>query len=88
MQIFTIYSKPACPFCDQAKALLTAKNIQFEVINLDIGQSKVDGEVYIARDELLALIPSARTMPQITKQDDCSSMYIGGFAELKRHLHA
>lgn len=88
MQTFTLYSKPQCPFCDQAKALLESKGFQFDVVNLDVGQPKEEGKLYISRDELLAKIPTARTMPQILKQDDSSSMYIGGFQELKKHLHA
>ncbi len=88
MQTFTVYSKPQCPFCDQAKALLESKGVPFAVVNLDIGQQKEEGKLYISRDELLAKIPTARTMPQILKQDDTSSMYIGGYQELKKHLHA
>ena len=57
------------------------------IINLDVGQTHVDGEVYISRDELLAKIPSARTMPQIFKQSNTAAIHIGGFAELKKHLH-
>lgn len=89
MEAFTIYSKPACPACDQAKAMLEAKGIQFDVVNLDVGQPKTPGAQYISRDELLAKIPTARTMPQIIKQGvDASMGYIGGLLELKCHLAA
>lgn len=80
--MFTVYSKPACPHCDQAKALLTAKGIDFEVIHLDVGQPKIDGEKYISRDDLLKKVPGARTMPQILRDD----VSIGGFVELKASL--
>lgn len=80
--MFTVFSKPACTFCDQAKALLEAKGLEFEVINLDVGQTKVDGAAYISRDDLLAKVPGARTMPQIL-QDGTP---IGGFTELKKLL--
>ena len=84
---YTVYSKPNCAFCDQAKALLEAKGLEFTVINLDVGQAKEDGAQYISREELLAKVPTARTMPQIFKEDENSAMHIGGFTELKRALH-
>jgi glutaredoxin 3 len=79
---FTVYTKPACPFCDQAKALLKSQNLQFKVVNLDVGQSKEAGEDYITREELLAKIPTARTMPQIFDGDH----HVGGYSELKTYL--
>ena len=30
-----VYSKSNCPFCDKAKHLLTTKNVQFEVVNIE-----------------------------------------------------
>ena len=85
---FTVYSKPNCPFCDQAKALLESKGFNFDVIHLDVGQQKEEGERYIERNDLLARIPNARTMPQIVRNDDTSSVVIGGFTELKAHIKA
>lgn len=32
--MITVYSKPNCPHCDQAKAYLTANRIKFEVIDV------------------------------------------------------
>jgi glutaredoxin 3 len=80
--MFTVYSKPACPFCDQAKALLTQKGLPFQVIMLDVGQPKVEGQQYIQRADLLALFPYARTVPQIIDERE----HIGGFAELRKWL--
>ena len=80
--MFTVYSKPACTFCDQSKALLEAKGLPFQVVNLDVGQPKVEGQQYISRDELLALVPGARTMPQILQD----GQLVGGFTELKKLL--
>ena len=82
--MFTVYSKPACVYCDRAKSLLTVKGLPFEVVNLDVGQPKEEGAKYISRDELLARIPNARTMPQIMKNDEL----IGGFTELREMLDA
>lgn len=85
---FTVYSKPACTYCDMAKALLKQQGLDYQEIILDVGQPKTEGTTYISRDELLAKIPTARTMPQILKETETSAMYIGGFQELKAHLHA
>jgi glutaredoxin len=87
METFTLYSKPDCPFCDQAKALLESKGLAYEVIHLDVGQQRSADEAYISRDDLLKLIPTARSMPQVLKQSETSALYIGGFQELKKHLH-
>lgn len=85
--MFKVYSKPSCPFCDQAKALLEQKGLDFEVIMLDVGQPKIDSKKYITRDELLNLFPGARTVPQITYEDpEEGQVYIGGFTELKKFL--
>lgn len=80
--MITIYSKPACAHCDQAKALLKSKGIVFEEIHLDVGQAKTADAKYISRQSLMEQFPAARTMPQITDGDT----YIGGFTELKTHL--
>ena len=69
----TIWSKYHCPYCDQAKALLQQKGIQFE--------EKKIGDGY-TREELLEAVPGARTVPQIFLDDKL----IGGFTELRIHL--
>jgi glutaredoxin len=68
-----VWSKPQCPYCDQAKALLTLKNIAFEEKKIGSGYSKED---------LLAAVPDARTVPQIFIDD----VLIGGYTDLKQHL--
>jgi glutaredoxin len=68
-----VWSKPACPFCDQAKALLTQRGIAFEERRI--------GEGY-TREQLLEAVPAARTVPQIFLDDQ----HIGGFTELKKHF--
>jgi len=80
--MLTVYSKPACPQCDQAKALLKSKGVEFKVVHLDVQQPKVPGEEYITRDELLAKIPTARMMPQIMDGD----VHVGSLNELKEYL--
>jgi glutaredoxin 3 len=68
-----VWSKYHCPFCDQAKSLLTLKGIAFE--------EKKIGDGY-TREDLLAEIPTARTVPQIFLGEE----YVGGFNELKQRL--
>jgi glutaredoxin len=73
--MFTVYTKDNCTYCDQAKNLLQSKGLPFQTLKL--------GE-HVTRDELLKLIPTARTMPQIVKDD----VVIGGFKELRELLAA
>lgn len=68
-----VWSKYHCPFCDQAKALLTQKGIQFEERKIGDGYS---------REDLLEAVPDARTVPQIF----LDNQLIGGFTELKAYL--
>ena len=68
-----IWSKYQCPYCDQAKALLTQRGIQFEERKIGDGYTKED---------LLEAVPTARTVPQIFIDEQL----IGGFTELKQHF--
>lgn len=68
-----VWSKYQCPYCDQAKALLNSKGIQFEERKIGDGWTKED---------LLEAVPTARTVPQIILNDEL----IGGFNELKKKL--
>lgn len=69
-----VWSKDACPFCVQAKALLESKGIEFEERNISNGEW--------SKEQLLEAVPTARTMPQIFVDD----VHVGGFTELKRKL--
>ena len=51
-----VWSKPNCPQCLKAKALLTSKGIDYE--------EKLIG-TNATREELLELVPQARSVPQI-----------------------
>ena len=68
-----IWSKYQCPYCDQAKALLTQKGYTIEERKIGDGYTKED---------LLEAVPTARTVPQIFINEEL----IGGFTELKQHL--
>lgn len=68
-----VWSKYHCPFCDQAKALLSSRGIAFEERKIGDGYTK---------EELLEAVPSARTVPQIIINDQL----IGGFTELRKYI--
>jgi len=68
-----VWSKNACPFCDQAKNLLKLKGIEFEERNISTDWT---------REQLLEAVPNARTVPQIFLDE----ALIGGFTELRKHL--
>jgi glutaredoxin len=68
-----VWSKDACPFCVQAKALLELKGIEFEERNVSRDWT---------REQLLEAVPNARTLPQIF----LDNKLVGGFTELRKHL--
>jgi glutaredoxin 3 len=69
MAKIVVYTKAHCPYCVRAKNLLTAKGVEFEVIDLEDKP-----------DELKALKDRTglRTVPQIF----IDGTLIGGFSEL------
>jgi glutaredoxin len=68
-----VWSKYHCPYCDQAKALLKSRNIEFEERKIGDGFTK---------EELLEAVPNARTVPQIF----LDGKLIGGFTELQSYI--
>ena len=68
-----VCSKPACGYCVKAKNLLKSKGIEVEEKNI--------AEGYKIQD-LLEMVPNARTMPQIWIDED----YVGGYYELEKFL--
>jgi glutaredoxin 3 len=68
-----VWSKDACPYCVQAKALLESKGIEYEERNVSHDWTK---------EQLLEAVPTARTLPQIFLEEE----YVGGFVELRKKL--
>jgi glutaredoxin len=68
-----IWSKDNCPYCVQAKNLLSQKGIEYI--------EKKIGEGY-TKEDLLEAVPDARTVPQIFLDEE----YVGGFNELRTRL--
>lgn len=69
-----VWSKDACPFCVQAKNLLTSRGIEYEERNISTGTW--------TKEQLLEAVPGARTLPQIFLDDQ----HVGGFTELRAKL--
>lgn len=70
--MITIYGKPNCSYCVQAKGLLDAKCIPYEYV--DVTQDEV------AREKLVS--SGFRTVPQIFECDT----HIGGYTELQEYI--
>lgn len=68
-----IYSKEKCSYCEQAKSLLTEKNIYYK--ELDISRPDV-------LDQLKELVPEVKTVPQIF----IDGAHVGGYIELVAYL--
>lgn len=66
-----VYSTTYCPFCVRAKALLRAKGVQFE--ELDVTD---DSEL---REKMVELSGGRRTVPEIF----INGKIIGGYEELR-----
>lgn len=68
MKVIQVYSTSYCPFCDAAKALLQARNMPFEEIDV------TDSEKKIALKQRTGMM----TVPQIFIDGEL----IGGYQEL------
>jgi glutaredoxin len=84
IKMIKIYGKENCLFCDKAKQLCSSKEINFRYYQL--------GQDYEIK-ELMELVPTARTMPQIFKEyneedtmESTPLYHIGGFTELQEWL--
>ena len=70
----TVYSKPACVYCEKAKALLTRLGYEYteKVVTKDISLPELFEE----------LGKQVRTIPQITM----NGKHIGGYNELTEYI--
>ena len=71
--MYTIYSKPSCSYCLQAKQLLEMKQLPFVYKQLGM---------HYNLDELMTLAPNAKSFPQVFKD----GVLIGGFSDLAESL--
>ena len=76
--MYTIYSKPSCGYCLQAKQLLEMEQLPFEYKQLG---------THYNLDELMTLSPDAKSFPQIFVVDENGNKeLVGGYTELVEHL--
>ena len=68
-----LWSNVGCHFCEMAKNLLKQKGIEYEERNL-AKEWKIQ--------QLLEVVPNARTVPQIFVDDE----YVGGYQDLVEYL--
>jgi glutaredoxin 3 len=73
MNVVLVYSKKPCPYCEQAKTLLTKKG--FNYTELDVTRPDV-------LDQLRDLVPGVKTVPQIFIDGN----HIGGYTELVEYF--
>ena len=73
-----VYSKPNCPSCVKAKALLKNKNIPY--VEKIIGQD-IAVETLLKEFEVNGL-PAPRTAPQVILH----GKYVGGYEKLVEHM--
>lgn len=69
----TVYSKPDCSNCTNAKMLLASRGISYNELKLNEDFTK---------ENLLELFPSARTFPVIV----VDGFNIGGFDQLRQRI--
>ena len=73
MSKYTIYSKPSCGYCLQAKDLLTMEQLPFDYLTLG---------THYSLQEFMEMFPDARSFPMIVKDGEC----IGGYNNLVEYL--
>ena len=71
-----VWSKDQCGNCVMAKNLLRNEGIEYEERNISQGPW--------TREQLLAAVPHARTLPQIILDGNL----IGGYDQLKKHFES
>ena len=71
--MYTIYSKPSCGYCSQAKQLLEMEQLPFEYLQLG---------THYNLDVLMTLTPNAKSFPQVFKD----GVLVGGYSDLVEYL--
>jgi len=79
---YFIYGKPNCPYCEMAKTALTqnGKSFEYKSLNVDFTAEELIDTV-IAKTGV-----RPTTFPQIFSNVDGVESYIGGYAQLTKHL--
>lgn len=75
--IYVVYGKESCPWCVRAKDLLESKGLEYVYKQLGVDYQK---------EQLMELVPTARTLPQVFVVVGNDFTHIGGFDQLKEEL--
>ena len=67
----TVYGTAVCPYCVQAKRLLSERSIPYDEVDIDADEGR--------RDEMIERAGGRRTVPQIF----IDGTYVGGYTELR-----
>lgn len=73
--MYTMYSKPNCPYCVKAEAFLKMKKLPYEKLMLDVD---------FTREDILA--KGAKTFPYITRDVAGVQEVVGGCDDLVKLL--
>lgn len=68
-----VYTKPGCPSCEQVKAYLRSRNVQFDEMVLGYD---------VTREQLLEVVPGAKTVPQVL----IDGLAVGGYESTVQFL--
>ena len=74
---FTIYGKPGCHFCTQARTLLRTRNIPFTYIDI----SQDDAAMKFVKEGL-----QAKQVPQIMLDNNGIISHVGGYTQLVEYF--
>lgn len=83
MEHYTVYGKDDCAFCDNSKAMLSARDKSFTYKKLNIDYDREDLiDTFSSKFDI-----TPRTFPQIILTTEIGETYIGGFTELREFLN-
>ena len=79
----TVWSKETCGYCNLAIAELNQRNYKVTVKKLiEANTPKESQDWMFTKEDLLEVVPNARSVPQIFIDDQ----YIGGYTDLMKYF--
>ena len=78
--MYKVFTRPACPFCERTKNLLSKLDLLYEEYKLS---EKGDGDKTITKEQMFEIIgKKVKSIPQIMKDNTL----IGGYTDLREYL--
>jgi glutaredoxin len=74
-EVFEVYGRTHCQWCDAVKDLLTDNNKQFVFRNIETDSS--------AREDFIKKFPGAKTVPQVS----LNGKWLGGYEDTREHIY-